>query len=71
MKFSEACKSFEMCMNCSSEPASPAHIPEFLGLTKQNLANDPLLVLDFFERVQCHGPGLALLTSGGVQQRQH
>ncbi|GFY29383.1 hypothetical protein TNCV_4725101 [Trichonephila clavipes] len=24
----------------------------------------------FFESVQCHGPGLALLTIGGVQQQQ-
>ncbi|GFU88828.1 uncharacterized protein TNCV_4445051 [Trichonephila clavipes] len=26
MKFSEGYKSFEMCTNCSSEPATPAHI---------------------------------------------
>ncbi|GFW57590.1 uncharacterized protein TNCV_2925091 [Trichonephila clavipes] len=47
MKFSEGSKSFEMCTNCPSEPASPAHILECLGLTKQNLADHPLLVLDF------------------------
>ncbi|GFT67732.1 RNase H domain-containing protein [Trichonephila clavipes] len=40
MKFSEGCKSFEMCTNCSSEPATPAHILECLGLTKQDLADD-------------------------------
>ncbi|GFX17912.1 RNase H domain-containing protein [Trichonephila clavipes] len=47
MKFSEGSKSFEMCTNCSSKPASPSHILECLGLTKQDLADDPLLVLDF------------------------
>ncbi|GFX36822.1 RNase H domain-containing protein [Trichonephila clavipes] len=31
MKFSEGYKSFEMCTNCSSEPASPTHILECLG----------------------------------------
>ncbi|GFU77080.1 uncharacterized protein TNCV_1701621 [Trichonephila clavipes] len=49
MKFSEGCKSFEMCTNCSSEPATPAYILECLGLTKQDLADDPLLVLDFLK----------------------
>ncbi|GFX81769.1 uncharacterized protein TNCV_2569701 [Trichonephila clavipes] len=47
MKFSEGSKTFEMCINYSSEPASPAHILECLGLTKQYLADDLLLVLDF------------------------
>ncbi|GFX96143.1 uncharacterized protein TNCV_2290321 [Trichonephila clavipes] len=41
MKFSEGCKSFEMCTNCSSESATPAHILECLGLTKQDLAEIP------------------------------
>ncbi|GFT23799.1 uncharacterized protein TNCV_3206851, partial [Trichonephila clavipes] len=49
MKFSEGCKNFEMCTNSSSEPASPAHILECLGLTKQDLADDPLLVFDFLK----------------------
>ncbi|GFU11965.1 RNase H domain-containing protein [Trichonephila clavipes] len=49
MKFSEGCKSFEMCTNCSSEPTSPPHILKCLGLTKQGLADDPLLVLDFLK----------------------
>ncbi|GFS52906.1 uncharacterized protein TNCV_330681 [Trichonephila clavipes] len=31
MKFSEGRKSFEMCMSCSSEPATPDHILECLG----------------------------------------
>ncbi|GFX67457.1 uncharacterized protein TNCV_3463461 [Trichonephila clavipes] len=49
MKFSEGCKNFDMCTNCSSEPATPAHILECLGLTKQDLADGPLLVLDFLK----------------------
>ncbi|GFU83464.1 hypothetical protein TNCV_1346491 [Trichonephila clavipes] len=39
-------KSFEMCTNCSA-PTLPAHILECLGLTKQDLVDDPLLVLVF------------------------
>ncbi|GFU30916.1 uncharacterized protein TNCV_1406351 [Trichonephila clavipes] len=49
MKFSEECKSYEMCMNCSSEPTTPAHILKCLVLTKQDLADVPLLVLDFLK----------------------
>ncbi|GFU69108.1 structural maintenance of chromosomes protein 2-2 [Trichonephila clavipes] len=43
MKFSEGSKSFEMCTSSSCDSASPAHILECLGLTKQDLADDPLL----------------------------
>ncbi|GFW08191.1 RNase H domain-containing protein [Trichonephila clavipes] len=49
MKFSEGRKIFEMCTSSSSEPATPAHILECLGLTKQDLAHVPLLVLDFLK----------------------
>ncbi|PRD28982.1 UNVERIFIED_CONTAM: hypothetical protein NCL1_30792 [Trichonephila clavipes] len=49
MEFSEGFKSFGMCTNCSSELASPVHIFECLVLTKQELADDPLLVLGFLE----------------------
>ncbi|GFX17700.1 uncharacterized protein TNCV_475001 [Trichonephila clavipes] len=49
MEFSEGCKSYEICMNCSSEPATSAYILECLGLTKQDLADDPLLVLYFLK----------------------
>ncbi|GFY17521.1 RNase H domain-containing protein [Trichonephila clavipes] len=49
MKFSEGRKSFEMCTNCSCEPATSAHILECLGLTKQDLADILLLVLDFLK----------------------
>ncbi|GFX11818.1 uncharacterized protein TNCV_2996031 [Trichonephila clavipes] len=49
MKFSEGRKSYEMGSNCSSEPATPVHILECLGLTKQDLADVPLLVFDFMK----------------------
>ncbi|GFV07840.1 RNase H domain-containing protein [Trichonephila clavipes] len=49
MKFSEGRKIFEMCTNCSSEPATPAHIVECLGLTKQDFADVPVLVLDYLK----------------------
>ncbi|GFY09688.1 hypothetical protein TNCV_381821 [Trichonephila clavipes] len=68
MKFSEGCKSFEMCTNCSSElaclhPLMPrAHQAEF---SRRSLAG-----VEFFESVRYHGPGLALLTSVDVQQQQ-
>ncbi|GFW62337.1 HTH_48 domain-containing protein [Trichonephila clavipes] len=38
-----------MCTNCSSEPATPAHILECLGFTKQDLADVHLLMLDFLK----------------------
>ncbi|GFY11393.1 adhesion G protein-coupled receptor B2 [Trichonephila clavipes] len=47
MKFYEGSKSLEMCTNCSSEPISSAHILDYLGLTKQGVADNPLQVLDF------------------------
>ncbi|GFV82330.1 uncharacterized protein TNCV_3443201 [Trichonephila clavipes] len=52
MKFSEGRKSFEMCTKSSSEPATPAHILECLGLTNQDLADVPLLVV-YFLKVYC------------------
>ncbi|CAL1275467.1 unnamed protein product [Larinioides sclopetarius] len=53
MKFSEGSKNFKICTNCSSEQASPYHVLECLGLTKQDLADDPLMVLDYL-RVPIH-----------------
>ncbi|GFW52175.1 putative DD41D transposase [Trichonephila clavipes] len=35
---------------------------------KQDLADDHVLVLDFFKSVRCHGSDLALLANGAVQQ---
>ncbi|GFX02710.1 hypothetical protein TNCV_2011541 [Trichonephila clavipes] len=40
---------FSPSMNFPSEPATPAHILECLGLTKQDLADDSLLMLDFLK----------------------
>ncbi|GFT04440.1 hypothetical protein TNCV_1929601 [Trichonephila clavipes] len=40
---------YAVSMNCSSELATPAHILECLGLTKQDLADVSLLVLDFLK----------------------
>ncbi|GFW80553.1 hypothetical protein TNCV_2416551 [Trichonephila clavipes] len=70
MKFSEGSNSFEMCTNCSSEPALTTHILECLRLTKQDLADNHLLVLDFLRVYERHWPGLALLASGRVYQQQ-
>ncbi|GFU46701.1 uncharacterized protein TNCV_1419611 [Trichonephila clavipes] len=47
MKFFKRSKSFEMCINCSPDSASPAYILECLGIPKQDLANDPFFVLDY------------------------
>ncbi|GFU19185.1 uncharacterized protein TNCV_4397691 [Trichonephila clavipes] len=71
MKFSEGRKDFQMCMNYSSEPATPAQIIECLGLTKHDLADVPLLVVGLSESVRCHGVSLALMTNGGVQQQHY
>ncbi|GFY30827.1 RNase H domain-containing protein [Trichonephila clavipes] len=49
MKFAEGRKSFEMCTNCSTEPTTPTLTLECLGLTKQDLAEVPLLMLDFLK----------------------
>ncbi|GFT86083.1 uncharacterized protein TNCV_3256981 [Trichonephila clavipes] len=68
MQCYEGCKNFEMCTNCSSGPASSAHILECLGLTKQRFSRRSLASVAFFESVQCHGPSLALLTNGVLQQ---
>ncbi|GFV71638.1 uncharacterized protein TNCV_3534291 [Trichonephila clavipes] len=70
MKFSEGRKSFEMCTNCSSEPATSVHILECPGLTKQDLADDPLLVLDFLKVYDITWTWSTLLTNGGMQQQQ-
>ncbi|GFU30750.1 DUF4817 domain-containing protein [Trichonephila clavipes] len=52
MKFSERSKRFEMCTNCSSEPALPANILKCLGFNKQDFEGDPLLGLDFLKVCQ-------------------
>ncbi|GFT75633.1 hypothetical protein TNCV_1135931 [Trichonephila clavipes] len=41
-------KHFVICTKCSSAQASSGHILSCLGLTRQDLVQDPLLVLVFF-----------------------
>ncbi|GFV94109.1 RNase H domain-containing protein [Trichonephila clavipes] len=53
-----------------SLPATPAHILECLGLTKQDFSRRSLAGVGLSESIRCHGPGIALLTNGGVQQQQ-
>ncbi|GFV15858.1 hypothetical protein TNCV_988411 [Trichonephila clavipes] len=47
-----------MCTDCSSEPSAPAHIIKYLGVPKQDLADDLLLVLDYLRvyDVMCTWP---------------
>ncbi|GFS90097.1 RNase H domain-containing protein [Trichonephila clavipes] len=40
-------KVFPTCVRCSACQASPEHILDYLGLSKQDLYEDPLMVLDF------------------------
>ncbi|GFU64025.1 hypothetical protein TNCV_246021 [Trichonephila clavipes] len=58
-----------MCTNCSSEPASPAHILECSRAHQAGLSRRYLAGVGFFESGRCYGSGLALLTNGGVQQQ--
>ncbi|GFS76591.1 RNase H domain-containing protein [Trichonephila clavipes] len=48
LTFVDDIKYFKICTKCSSAQASPGHILSCLGLTRQDLVQDPLLVLDFF-----------------------
>ncbi|GFW96061.1 uncharacterized protein TNCV_957751 [Trichonephila clavipes] len=47
LTFVDGIKYFETCTKCSSAQAYPGHILSCLGLTRQDLVQDPLLVLDF------------------------
>ncbi|GFS53724.1 RNase H domain-containing protein [Trichonephila clavipes] len=47
LTFVDGIKNFEICTKCSAQ-ASPGHILFCLELTRQDLVQDPLLVLDFF-----------------------
>ncbi|GFU94272.1 hypothetical protein TNCV_3980731 [Trichonephila clavipes] len=49
------------CVRCSTFQASPEHILDCLGLSKQDLYEDPLMVLDFFESEGDHELGLTWL----------
>ncbi|GFW87987.1 uncharacterized protein TNCV_216591 [Trichonephila clavipes] len=48
LTFVDGMKHFKICTKCSSAQASPGHILSCLGLTRQDLIQDPLWVLDFF-----------------------
>ncbi|GFX02532.1 RNase H domain-containing protein [Trichonephila clavipes] len=45
--FRDGNKVFPTCVRCSACQASPEHILDCLGLSKQYLYEDPLMVLDF------------------------
>ncbi|GFX42998.1 RNase H domain-containing protein [Trichonephila clavipes] len=47
LTFVDGIKNFEICTKYSAQ-ASPGHILSCLGVTRQDLVQDPLLVLDFF-----------------------
>ncbi|GFS78016.1 uncharacterized protein TNCV_2028631 [Trichonephila clavipes] len=46
--FVDGIKHFEICTGSSSAQASPGYIFSCLGLTRQDLVQDPQLVSDFF-----------------------
>ncbi|GFU41439.1 RNase H domain-containing protein [Trichonephila clavipes] len=48
LTFVDGIKHFEICTKCSFAQAFPGHILSCLGLTRQDLVQDPLLLLDFF-----------------------
>ncbi|GFS98604.1 uncharacterized protein TNCV_2987361 [Trichonephila clavipes] len=48
LTFVDDIKHFEIFTMCSSAQASPGNILSCLGLTRQDLVQDPLFVLDFF-----------------------
>ncbi|GFX03086.1 retrovirus-related Pol polyprotein from transposon 297 [Trichonephila clavipes] len=77
MKFSEGRKSFAMCTNCSSEQARTSarelffcSHPRVPRAHQARLSRRSLAGVGLSESVRCHGPGLAPLTNGGVQQQQ-
>ncbi|GFT30666.1 uncharacterized protein TNCV_77431 [Trichonephila clavipes] len=49
LTFKDENKVFPSCVRCSACQASLAHILDCTGLSKQDLFEDPLMVLDFFE----------------------
>ncbi|GBL97539.1 hypothetical protein AVEN_162990-1 [Araneus ventricosus] len=48
LTFSDNSKCFEICPKCAAEQATPDHILACLGLSKQDLVSNLLLILDFF-----------------------
>ncbi|GFU60944.1 RNase H domain-containing protein [Trichonephila clavipes] len=49
LTFVDGIKHFDICTKCSSAQASPGQILSCLGLTRQDLVQDPLLVLDILQ----------------------
>ncbi|GFY35456.1 RNase H domain-containing protein [Trichonephila clavipes] len=47
LTFRDGNKVFPTCVRCSACQVSPEHILDYLGLSKQDLYEDPLMVLDF------------------------
>ncbi|GFW42169.1 uncharacterized protein TNCV_1206251 [Trichonephila clavipes] len=47
LTFRDGNKVYPTCVRCSAYLVSPEHILDCLGLSKQDLYEDPLLVLDF------------------------
>ncbi|GFW17783.1 RNase H domain-containing protein [Trichonephila clavipes] len=47
LTFRDSNKVFPTCVRCSASQASPEHILDCLGLSKQDLYEDLLIVLDF------------------------
>ncbi|GFU71152.1 RNase H domain-containing protein [Trichonephila clavipes] len=47
LTFKDGNKVFPTCVRCSASQASPEHILDCLGLSKQDLYKDPLMVLNF------------------------
>ncbi|GFW49490.1 uncharacterized protein TNCV_2842711 [Trichonephila clavipes] len=48
LTFVDDIENFEICTKCSSAQASLGHILSCLGLIRQDMVQNPLLVLDFF-----------------------
>ncbi|GBN24666.1 hypothetical protein AVEN_245176-1 [Araneus ventricosus] len=48
LTFSDNSKCFEICPKCTAKQATPDHILACLGLSKQDLVSNPLLIFDFF-----------------------
>ncbi|GFW71136.1 RNase H domain-containing protein [Trichonephila clavipes] len=52
LSFCEGRKTFALCTKCKTQQASPDHILDCLGLSREDIFSFPLLVLDFL-RVNC------------------
>ncbi|GFV06337.1 u3 small nucleolar RNA-associated protein 4 [Trichonephila clavipes] len=55
LSFFEGRKTFKFCSKCKVQQASAEHILDCLGLSREDLYDSPLLVIDFFEGQQFNG----------------